>query len=313
MILSLLLAIVIGLTLGLIGGGGSILTVPVLVYVAGVPAVEATAASLFVVGLAALVGSLAYVRRGEVRFGVVLTFGIPSIAAVYLTRRLLVPRIPEVIGTVGDMAISRDFALMVLFALLMVLAAVSMIRSGTRRRVDATPAPGASPSVASRATSAAALSATSGATPSAALGGDTGLSGTAQRETAPYHSPVVVAVATVGEGLVVGTLTGLVGAGGGFLIVPALVMLARLPMKSAIGTSLMIIAVKSLIGFLGDLGAQTAIDWYFLGLFAALTIVGIVAGSLLAAHISAARLKPAFGWFVLVMGAGILVRELFAY
>jgi uncharacterized membrane protein YfcA len=297
MILSLLLAIVIGLTLGLIGGGGSILTVPVLVYVAGVPAVEATAASLFVVGLAALVGSLAYVRRGEVRFGVVLTFGIPSIVAVYLTRRLLVPRIPEVIGTVGEMAISRDFALMVLFALLMVLAAVSMIRSGTRRSVDATPAPSATPRAAV----------------STALGGDTGSSGTAQRETAPHHSPVVVAVATVGEGLVVGTLTGLVGAGGGFLIVPALVMLAHLPMKSAIGTSLMIIAIKSLIGFLGDLGAQTAIDWYFLGVFAALTIVGIVAGSLLAARISAARLKPAFGWFVLVMGAGILVRELIAY
>jgi len=110
------------------------------------------------------------------------------------------------------------------------------------------------------------------------------------------------------EGLIVGGVTGFVGAGGGFLIIPALVMLAKLPMKQAVGTSLMIIAVKSLFGFLGDLGNQS-IDWGFLALFSLLSIIGIYLGTYLSRFVSSAKLKPGFGWFVLIMGLFILAKE----
>jgi uncharacterized membrane protein YfcA len=113
------------------------------------------------------------------------------------------------------------------------------------------------------------------------------------------------------EGAVVGVVTGLVGAGGGFLIIPALVLLAKLPMKQAVGTSLIIIAAKSLIGFMGDMKGDEIIDWNFLGLFSALAVAGIVAGSLLSKKIPGEKLKPAFGWFVLVMGIYIIVKETF--
>ena len=113
------------------------------------------------------------------------------------------------------------------------------------------------------------------------------------------------------EGLVVGTITGLVGAGGGFLIIPALVILAKLPMKQAVGTSLVIIALKSLIGFMGDVKGSEAINWHFLGNFSVIAIIGIVIGSMLSKKVSDEKLKPAFGYFVLVMGLYIITKELF--
>ena len=268
--LGFLLAVVVGLTLGLIGGGGSILTVPILVYVVGVAPLSATAYSLFIVGIAAVVGAAAYVRRREVRGDIALGFGLPSILAVYATRRFLVPALPSLLFYAGGVPVTRDLAIMVLFAVLMVVASLSMIRGRRELRTGHTVPAGAT-------TARAAFVAT-----------------------------------VVAEGAVVGTLTGLVGAGGGFLIVPALVVLTGLPMKTAVGTSLVIIAGKSLIGFAGDLGAARAVDWHFLLLFAAFTVLGILAGTAVSRKIPAERLKPAFGWFVLFAGGAIFAREIFS-
>lgn len=254
-------ALLIGLSLGLIGGGGSILTVPVLVYLLGVNPVLSTAYSLFVVGTTALAGSLAYMKNGMVHYKTAIAFGIPSIVAVYLTRKFVIPAIPDILVSIGAIHLTKNMFVMLLFAVLMVAASVSMIR-GTKGKEHL------------------------------------------REEPHSLNYPFVLL-----EGIVVGMLTGLVGAGGGFLIIPALVLLARLPMKTAVGTSLLIIAAKSLIGFTGDIGTQP-INWAFMLAFTSLAVVGILLGSYLSRFIADAKLKPIFGWFVLLMGVCILVKEL---
>ncbi len=254
-------SVIMGLLLGLIGGGGSILTVPILVYLFGVDPVLATAYSLFVVGLTSLAGSFSHFRAGNVRLKTALVFGLPSIAAVYAVRKFAVPYIPDPVFQAGQLVVAKGTLLMVLFAVLMLGASYSMIspaRPGKEKSENNT------------------------------------------------NYPLIFV-----EGLVVGGLTGLVGAGGGFLIIPALVLLAGLPMKQAVGTSLVIIALKSLIGFTGDLGAGQPIDYGFMLLFSAFAIVGILAGSYLSRYISNEKLKPAFGWFVLIMGVYIVIKEVF--
>ncbi len=263
-ILGYILAALVGISLGLIGSGGSILTVPILVYVMGVNPVLATAYSLFIVGSTALVGGVQSAILKKVDFKTVLIFGIPSIAAVYATRMWLVPLIPKEIFSIGGFVITKAIALMLLFAVVMILASISMIRSGKKK--------------------------------------------SEADENAPmkYNYPMILL-----EGTVVGLLTGLVGAGGGFLIIPALVLLARMPMKLAVGTSLFIIAAKSLIGFIGDLQGSEVIDWKLLGTFTAFAVAGIFLGIFLAKKIHGDKLKKAFGWFVLIMGIYIIVKELF--
>ena len=262
-ILGYFLAVIVGISLGLIGSGGSILTVPILVYIMGVEPVLATAYSLFIVGTTALVGGVQNAMKKNVDFKTVLIFGLPSIAAVYATRMWLVPFIPKEIVTLGTLTITKPIALMLLFAVVMVLAAVSMIKSKKQK---------------------------------------------SEAENAPmvYHYPMILL-----EGTVVGVLTGLVGAGGGFLIIPALVLLARMPMKLAVGTSLFVIAAKSLIGFVGDLQGDQQIDWTLLSGFTFAAVVGIFAGIFLSKKIEGEKLKKAFGWFVLVMGVYIITKELF--
>jgi len=254
------MALVVGLTLGLLGGGGSILTVPVFVYLLGIDPVQATGYSLFVVGLSSLVGSYTYFKKDLIDLKTAAVFGAPAIATVYLTRKFLLPIIPSELFAVGDFMLTKNIAIMVLFALLMIAASYSMIRESEPNEAG------------------------------------TGI--------IRYNYPLILL-----EGVVVGLLTGLVGAGGGFLIIPALVILSGLSMKMAVGTSLLIIAVKSLIGFVGDVQNQT-IDWTFLLGFSALAVVGIFIGSKLSNIISGQKLKPAFGWFVLVMGLFILVKEI---
>ncbi len=263
-ILGYVLASLVGVSLGLIGSGGSILTIPILVYVMGINPVLATAYSLFIVGSTALVGGVQSAIQKRVDFKTVLIFGIPSIAAVYATRMWLVPIIPKELFSIGSFIITKPIALMILFAVVMILASVSMIRPGKKKEID---------------------------------------------EKAPmiYNYPVILL-----EGALVGILTGLVGAGGGFLIIPALVLLARMPMKLAVGTSLFIIAAKSLIGFIGDLQGSEVIDWKLLASFTASAVVGIFIGILLSKKIPGEKLKKAFGWFVLVMGIYIIVKEVFS-
>lgn len=257
------LAVLVGVSLGLIGSGGSILTVPILVYIMAVNPVLATAYSLFIVGATALVGGVQKALQKKVDFKTVLVFGIPSIAAVYLTRAYLIPLIPDVLFSMGAFEFTKSAALMVLFAFVMILASVSMIRPSAQDKA-------------------------------------------ADAENISYNYPMILL-----EGTLVGILTGLVGAGGGFLIIPALVLLAKMPMKLAVGTSLFIIAAKSLLGFLGDLHGGETIDWTLLFVFTGLSVGGIFIGSFLSKKIEGSKLKSAFGWFVLVMGVYILIKELF--
>jgi uncharacterized membrane protein YfcA len=250
--------ILAGATMGLIGGGGSILTVPILVYLLEIPPVLATGYSLFVVGLSALVGSVNYFKLGLVNLKAGTIFAVPAFVGVFLARKFLVPALPVEIFNLGNLVVGRDLIVMGVFATLMILASVSMIRGGSESE---------------------------------------------QEGELQFNYPLIAL-----EGLIVGAVTGFVGAGGGFLIIPALVVLAKLPMKQAVGTSLMIIAVKSLFGFLGDLGNQS-IDWGFLALFCLLSIIGIYLGTYLSRFVSSAKLKPGFGWFVLIMGLFILAKE----
>lgn len=259
-----LASLMIGISLGLIGGGGSILTVPVLVYLFGVDPVTATAYSLFIVGATSLVGVFPKYQAGEVNLKTAAIFGIPSIAAVFATRAFIVPAIPKEIFSVGNLVVTKPLFMMILFAVLMLFASISMIRtSGANTPKDN--------------------------------------SHTQQR----FNYPVILL-----EGTIVGILTGLVGAGGGFLIIPALVLLSKLPMKQAVGTSLLIIAAKSLFGFTGDL-RHTEMNWVLLLSVSMLAVTGIFLGNRLSKKVSADSLKKGFGWFVLVMGLYIIIKELF--
>lgn len=253
-------ALVVGLVLGLIGGGGSILTVPILVYLIGLNPVTATAYSLFVVGTTSLFGAFQNYRNKMVDLRTAIVFAIPAFIAVYLTRRYLVPAIPDSLFTIFDFEVTKNIFIMIFFAIIMILASISMIK--TKKKVNS------------------------------------------EEQEVKYNIPLIIL-----EGIVVGALTGIVGAGGGFLIIPALVLLAKLPMKLAVGTSLVIISAKSLIGFLGDVQNLT-IDWTFLIIFTLLSIIGILIGVYATKFISGTKLKKSFGWFTLLMALYIIYKEL---
>jgi uncharacterized membrane protein YfcA len=267
-VLGYLAALVMGTVLGLVGGGGSILTVPILVYLLGVGPKAATAYSLFVVGTSSIFGAWTYARRQLVDFRTGVIFAIPAFVGVYSVRKYLMPSLPPIIFSVGTYQVSQSMFILLAFAIVMVLAAISMIYKKTPSVEPAKP------------------------------------SGKAKSLNYP-----LVGI----EGIVVGAITGFVGAGGGFLIIPALVVLAGLEMKVAVGTSLVIIAAKSLVGFVGDLQTTESMDWPLLIIFTAISVVGIFIGTALSSKVPNEKLKPAFGWFVLIMGAVILIRELVAH
>ncbi len=260
-ILGYFASLLIGISLGMIGGGGSILTVPVLVYLFSVNPLLSTSYSLFVVGSTSLVGAYNNYLKGLVRIKTALLFGLSSISTVFLTRKFLIAHIPKDLGTIGNFKITESMLVMVLFAILMVAASLSMINDSRKKT-----------------------------------------------EVIKTDNKKINIPKLLGYGIAIGAVTGLLGAGGGFLLIPTLVLLVKLPMKEAIGTSLFIIALNSLIGFTGDLGHFT-IDWIFLLEITGIAIVGILIGGALNKKIHGDHLKKGFGWFVLVMGIYIIIHE----
>ncbi|MCW5944119.1 MAG: sulfite exporter TauE/SafE family protein [Fimbriimonadaceae bacterium] len=254
-----LLLLAAGLSLGLIGGGGAILTVPILVYLFRIPPVQATGFSLGVVGLAALSSCVGHLRQGLVSVRVGGWFALPSVLGVFLVRNYVVPALPETLSF-GFASVARDRFILVLFALVMLAAALSMLRRG-------------------------------------------------DPEVAPQPSTLTDDLKIAGVGFLVGGLASFLGAGGGFMIVPALVAFARLPMKTAIGTSLGVIAVQSLVGFGVDLARHPNPPWVFLAAVSTIVLVGSFVGVRLGRRVPGSTLKPAFGWFVLVLGTLIVAKE----
>ncbi len=262
--LGFILFLCIGIILGLIGGGGSILGVPVLVYIMGYGADEATTYSLFIVGLTSLIGAIAYLRKGEISVEAMLRFSIASLITVFCVRKFVMPNIPANFQLLGfDM--SKHILIMVIFAILILASSYNMIKKRKTDRINQ-------------------------------LKWD-------EFSKSPLGLPFVILL-----GIVVGFITGFVGAGGGFIIVPVLIFFLRLSFKKAIGTSLCIIAINSLIGFTGNIGHQE-IDWMFLISISAICGLGILLGSLLSNYFSSQKLKPAFGWFTLCVGIIVLIKE----
>ena len=255
------LAIFVGITLGLIGSGGSILSVPILVYVMHVEPILATAYSLFIVGITALFGGIQKAKQKLIDFKKVLLFGIPTVISVFITRKIIVPQIPEIITIFNGFYISKAVLIMVIFAVVMIFASIRMIKPLKVKIIN----------------------------------NDVNLN---------YFRISV-------QGVFIGFVAGFVGAGGGFLIIPALVFMAKTPMKMAVGTSLFIIATQSIIGFLGDISANQIIDWKLITLFTTLSIIGIFIGNAISKKVNSEKLKTGFGWFVLLMGIYIIIKETF--
>lgn len=252
-------AAMVGVSLGLIGGGGSILTIPLLVYLFGIDPLPATVYSLFIVGATSLVSAVAKYHAGLVNTRIMLVFGIPAIAAIFLARLWLLPAIPATVAMIGNFELTKARLLMLVFAALMIIAAVIMM---TRKDLPS-----------------------------------------ASKQSGFNYKAIVL------QGTGTGLLTGLLGAGGGFIIIPALVMFTKLNMKQAVGTSLAIITINSLAGFAISMG-EYAMDWKLLITITALAIAGGFAGNALSNRIAGGKLKKGFAWFVLATAAFIIVNEL---
>ncbi len=256
-------SLLIGISLGLIGGGGSILTIPVLVYLFHIQPSVATGYSLCIVGFSSLAGAFENYRRKNINFKAALYFGLASIITVILFRKFILPVVPEQLFMLGNWAITKSLLTMLLFAVVMVIASIQMIRKE-------------------------------------ALVQDT-----------DSDNPIQMGKALI-RGVEVGILTGLLGAGGGFLIIPVLIFSFHISMKEAIGTSLLIIAMNSLFGFASDL-FHISFDWGLLVPLTLIAMVGIFVGRKIGQYQSGSNLKQWFGWFVLIMGVYILIHELFLH
>lgn len=254
-----LASIFMGVTIGLLGGGGSILTVPILVYLFSVPPIEATTSSLFIVGSTALVTSGQYAVKRQLDVKTALIFSLPSLVGIFVSRNLVLPAIPnQIVGPLG-VVIEKGALVLSAFAVLMIVAALSMIKKKT------------------------------------------------QSTTTGNRSVVAIGA----YGTAVGFITGFVGAGGGFLIIPVLVNFLKLPMRIAVGTSLIIIALNSLFGFsVSFLVQASSVNWPLQLTVLGLALVGSVIGTRFAGRIDERKLKIAFGWFVLLAGSAILLERL---
>lgn len=253
--------LIIGIILGLLGGGGAVLTVPAMVYLFKQPPILATSYSLFIVGASSLIGSLVYLRKQQISIKTVALFSAPSILGVYLSRTFILPMLPEQIIKLNNFNLSKNFLIMITFALLMISASYSMIKKETQTNAS-----------------------------------------TSAKDKSKMQIPFI--------GLAVGLLAGFVGAGGGFLIIPTLVKLLNLPIKTAIGSSLMIIALQSLIGFTTDIFNGVVINWTLLFNISCISVMGILIGSYLSKKINDKKLKTAFGWLILLVGSTIFLEQI---
>ncbi len=247
----------VGLILGLIGGGGSILCIPILVYLFSVEVMAATAYSLFIVGTTSLLGTIQKFKDSLIDFRVGLIFGLPSILSKFTTRKWIVPSIPDVLYQTESITVTKRLFMLGIFSIMVIIAAASMIKKNN--------------------------------------------------ESLSY-SGKAKDVWLVAQGTFIGFLTGIAGLGGGFIIVPTLLFFAKIPFKKSVGTALFIIAINSLAGFMGDL-SNTVVDWPFLLQITAIAIMGVFIGNIYSRRVSGWRLKKSFGWFILVMGIVILIKE----
>lgn len=254
-------AVLTGLVLGLLGGGGALFSIPVLVYIFHLPASKATAYSLFLVAVTASVGAVQNVRKQLVDFKAVLYYGVPSVIAVYIVRRFVMPNLPDVFFTIGDYPVDKNHFILFILSVVMFSAGYKMSKA---------------PLV--------------------------------QEGETQVNRPVDFFRLSI-YAILIGSFLGLVGAGGGFLMVPALVLFGQVPMKKALGTSLVLVAVNSFVGFSGDVNANVEMDWKFLFYFCALSIAGLFAGSALQQVINSHQLKKYFGWMMMLVGVGILIKE----
>jgi len=249
----------IGLSLGLMGGGGSILTIPILVYLFEIDPELATSYSLFIVGITSLMGCISHYRMGNLQIKAALFFAVPSIFSILIIREVIFPQIAEILFSIATFQVSKSFLIMIVFSILMIIASISMIKKNKTV--------------------------------------------TTKGETNYIQLGII--------GFFVGIVTGFLGAGGGFLIIPALLFFAKLPIKKAIGTSLLIIFINSSIGFGGDLYIGIPIDYGFLFIISGIAFIGMLIGTQLSKQMDGAKLKPIFGWFVLIMGIYIITKEVF--
>jgi uncharacterized membrane protein YfcA len=264
--LAYILFFLIGIILGLIGGGGSILGVPVLVYLLHYHVDVATGYSLFIVGITSLVGAFSFIKKGDISFESLVQFAIPSLITVFCVRKFLIPFLPDVFFTIGSFEATKQAVIMCVFSVLIFTSSYSMIKKKENSKIND-------------------------------IMWD-------EFSRSPIRLPFVIIL-----GILVGFLSGFVGAGGGFIIVPVLLFFIRVPIKKAIGSSLCIIAINSLIGFTGTI-THMIIDWRFLLSISSICIGGILIGNAISVKISSDKLKPAFGWFTLIVGIFVLVKEL---
>lgn len=251
-------ALFIGLVMGLLGSGGSILSVPVFAYIFSFPTLAATTYSLFVVGITSTVGTIPYIRKKTIELNHILYFGIASVLSVISVRTFILPHLPEILFSTSYFTVKKDSFVLVLFAILMSFSAYKMIKKNTLQT----------------------------------------------KSPKPLSKELLII-----QGVGIGTLTGFIGAGGGFLIIPALVLILGLDMKKAIGTSLCLVAINSLIGFFSSLH-HVVIDWKLLLVFTLISVIGIQLGTFISSKINSEKLKPLFGWFLIIIGTYIIIKEI---
>jgi len=257
-------AALVGISLGVLGSGGSILTLPIMVYLMDINPVDATGLSLFIVGITSAIGGVSYVQKKLVDMRTAVIFAIPSILSVFITRKFLIPLIPDLVYSSTSFMLTKNLLILLSFAILMVIVGYNMIRNAGKTEPEL-------------------------------------------KECRNCNYPLLIAI-----GLVTGVLTGLLGVGGGFIIIPALVLFAKIPVRMSVGTSLLIIAFNSLAGFIEEMMVRHAsINYQFLFLFALCSVAGIFIGFRISLRLKASQLKKIFGWFIILMGACMFLKELF--